>query len=243
MIEAFVLLAGFLLAGYVWGLRRPPAPGARRGRRAWWLAGAALLVGVPACLLLLANLFNSDVLGWMFGLSLMFGLALLPFVAAFVGALLLGRWLGAKSAPRSSQSEASTSTLVPASMLSLQIDRDSVHPGDDAESHAQTLEVDPGLTVAALLGRLRTAGYLPSIRGGRATWILESSAEPAMPIAVCAQQWPEPRLLTLPSDTLGGLLRGRQPALRLRYWCQADPDLVFSRLAAGRELPPRYGAA
>ncbi|MBI3369787.1 MAG: hypothetical protein HY021_15445 [Burkholderiales bacterium] len=241
MIEGVATLAGLLLAGYGWGRlrsKRPSSARPARSRRVRWGMVGALIVGLPMGLLLLAQLINSDVLGWIFGLSLMFGLALLPFVAIF----MLGRWLGAKSSNQPMRQDASMSTLVPASMLHLRVDRDSVHPSDDAQSHAQTVDVDPGLTVAGLLSRLRAAGYLPSISGGRATWILESAADPSMPIAVCAQQWPEPRLLPLPSDTLGGLLLGRQPALHFKYWCQADPDLVFARLASGGELPSRHQA-
>ena len=92
--------AGLLAAGYLYGrlraargLRRQrerpagaPPPRPRTGVA--WLA----IFVVPVAILLLAQMLQSDVLGWVFGLSLMFIAAMLPCIALFfVGARLGGR--------------------------------------------------------------------------------------------------------------------------------------------------------
>lgn len=85
-------------------------------------------------------------------------------------------------------------------------------------------------------------GYLAAIAGGRATWILETGAQTARPLAVLAQQWWHPRFLVEPDAAAATYIqRDAAPHLYLRYWCQVDPARVFGCLQRGEPLPDRYG--
>lgn len=86
-------------------------------------------------------------------------------------------------------------------MLEVSMDRDSVHAGDDMHSHETSIIVDATATLRALLNKVQTMGYLPSIS--------EHFADT------------EPRLL-------------------FRYWCQKNPDQVFSHIKIGNEPPSLY---
>ena len=126
-----------------------------------------------------------------------------------------------------------------AATLLITADRDSVCAGDDCESHDHAFSVPPQATVAALIELATAACPLASISGGEATWIVQAGGYDGTPIAVIAQQWPAPRLLT--DDTAEHLFATLEPRLHFRYWCQASPDAVFDALAAGTALPPRHG--
>ncbi|WP_415765033.1 hypothetical protein [Pseudomonas sp. ZB1P45] len=122
-------------------------------------------------------------------------------------------------------------------MLEVSMDRDSVHAGDDMHSHETSIIVDATATLRALLNKVQTMGYLPSISGGEATWIICTSEKP---IGVLAQQWPEPKL-TVPADsTIGEHFADTEPRLLFRYWCQKNPDQVFSHIKIGNEPPSLY---
>ena len=94
-----LIFAGLLAGGYLYGrlrtahgLRRQRerpagAPPPRRRTGAAWLA----IFVVPVAILLLAQMFQSDVLGWVFGLSLMFIAAMLPCIAVFFVGVRLAR--------------------------------------------------------------------------------------------------------------------------------------------------------
>lgn len=69
-------------------------------------------------------------------------------------------------------------------------------------------------------------GYLPGISGGKATWIICSSGKQ---IGVLAQQWAEPKLVIPAEIILSQYFGDSEPRLLFRYWCQADPDHVFSQ--------------
>lgn len=122
-------------------------------------------------------------------------------------------------------------------MLEVAIDRDSVHAGDDLGSHATSITLNPSATLRALIEEIQNAGYLPSIYGGKATWIICSSDKL---IGVLAQHWPEPKL-TVPLESIVDQYFGNtEPRLLFRYWSQADPDQVFSHIKAGKEPPSRF---
>jgi len=91
-------------------------------------------------------------------------------------------------------------------------------------------------TVECVAGRLIAASYLPSISGGKATWILETNSAP---LAVIAQQWPQPRFLVEPGRRIGADVGSGD--LYFRYWCQVDPDLVYECLRDGKALPDMFG--
>jgi hypothetical protein len=122
-------------------------------------------------------------------------------------------------------------------MLVIGIDRDSVHAGDDLVSHKASIRLDPTLTLRTLFDAIQGMGYLPAISGGKATWIICSSGKH---IGVLAQQWPEPKL-TIPTESiLSQYFADSEPRLLFKYWCQADPDSVFSQINAGYEPPSRF---
>jgi hypothetical protein len=112
------------------------------------------------------------------------------------------------------------------------ITRDSVAAGDDADApHAQRFEPSDIGDVESLV-RFAAAHYpLASVSGGQATWVLSSG----VPLAVCAQQWSEPRLVCWRGTPLtrldgGG---GGELGLHFSYLAQVDPEhavAVLSRL-------------
>ena len=126
-------------------------------------------------------------------------------------------------------------------LLKVTMERESVCAGDDVDApHGDSICIPQDCTLAQALDLIRNKGYLACIAGGHATWIAESSR----PLAVMAQQWTSPRFLLAPETHLVECVElsgGR--ALFFRYWCQADPEVVFDCLEKGRALPDRYGRA
>lgn len=117
--------------------------------------------------------------------------------------------------------------------------RDSVAAGDDADApHEWRLDAGADTTVADVVRRIASDGWLASISTGHATWIVEG----ARPLAVVAQQWTEPRYLVAPATRVHDVVdRAGTPHLRARYWLQVSPDRVVEALRDGRPLPDRYG--
>lgn len=122
-------------------------------------------------------------------------------------------------------------------MLFIAIDRDSVHAGDDLTSHASSIKLDPHATLRTLFEAIKTMHYLPDISGGKATWIVCVSDKE---IGVLAQQWTEPKLVVPIENRLKEAIADHEPRFQFRYWCQADPDDVFSSIEAGEQLPSRF---
>ncbi|MFY9983332.1 MAG: hypothetical protein WAM44_05420 [Chthoniobacterales bacterium] len=121
--------------------------------------------------------------------------------------------------------------------------RDSVCAGDDCDApHELALAVGAD-SLGSFIKRFLAAGYLPSISGGNATWILKTERHTDRALAVIAQQWAEPRfLVAADADVLLYINRSaKEPHLYLRYWCQVDPETVFQRLERNESLPVRYG--
>jgi hypothetical protein len=125
--------------------------------------------------------------------------------------------------------------------LDLTVDRDSVAAGDDCVSHAAALTIDASITVVELLTAAQRVCPLAGIIGGRATWIADAGGEGVAPFAVLAEQWREPKLLVPAATTAAALIADPPRVLYFRYWCQADPDTVFTALRTGAPLPSRYG--
>ena len=119
--------------------------------------------------------------------------------------------------------------------ISIRVDRDSVHQGDDLDSHAITVAMPAGTTVGEMLQHLREIRFLPGIAGGEATWLVDACGTC---IGVIAQQWREPQLTIESSKPVSAL--SEYPAFYFRYWCQANPDQVFACVLAGTELPNKY---
>ena len=108
--------------------------------------------------------------------------------------------------------------------MQVRINRDSVHAGDDVEPHDEILHIADVETLDALVTSVLTAYALPLIAGGRATWCLTSRR----PIAVIAQQWSAPRLLSREARPIAdcaivdGIVR-----LHFTYLAQIDPEVAL----------------
>jgi hypothetical protein len=131
------------------------------------------------------------------------------------------------------------STSIDSDSCELIVHRDSVAAGDDADApHEIKFSAKPGATLADVLATIRAARYLASISGGQATWIVESGPKA---LAVIAQQWSVPRYLEESSRDIRLIVSRSVPCqLFFKYWCQADPELVYVSLRDGKALPPRY---
>jgi hypothetical protein len=106
--------------------------------------------------------------------------------------------------------------------------RDSVSAGDDVDApHAREIELSDDVTVEQLVREVVSAADLPRIAGGRATWCVSS----AVPLAVAAQQWEEPRPVNFTPPNLSELdLSGRTVRAHISYFAQQDPDTVLEVL-------------
>ncbi|MBA1244220.1 hypothetical protein G7027_22590 [Pseudomonas japonica] len=122
-------------------------------------------------------------------------------------------------------------------MLAIAIDRDSVHAGDDLSGHASSIKLDPTATLRALFEAIQTMHYLPCIKGDEATWVISASGKQ---IGVLAQQWTAPKLVVSLESLVKQVFGEHEPRLLFKYWCQTNPDVVFSRIEAGELLPSRY---
>lgn len=123
--------------------------------------------------------------------------------------------------------------------LTVHLNRDSVHAGDDLESHASTVDCDSESSIAELIQKVKQT-YLPGIAGGEATWIVTCSGSGPSPLGVVAQQWRQPRL-RLPLDTsISKALGTSSPSITFEYWCQKNPQIVFDRIASDKEPPPKW---
>ena len=111
-----------------------------------------------------------------------------------------------------------------ATLMALQLTRDSVCAGDDADApHERSYAVAPGAGWADVLQGIAACGYLASIAGGQATWVARVEGTP---VAVLAQQWDAPRMLP------GQERHAVQVAVRLHfdYCAQQDPLAVYAAL-------------
>jgi hypothetical protein len=112
--------------------------------------------------------------------------------------------------------------------MQLFVTRDSVCAGDDGDApHPRRFAAPPGASPAQAIATVLAARYLPSIAGGLATWVAAS----ALPLAVIAQQWPEPALLPLSARDHARLDRdGEVLRLHFGYLAQQDPAQVLAVL-------------
>ena len=106
--------------------------------------------------------------------------------------------------------------------------RDSVCAGDDSDApHVCEIELPPSDDVEAISCAVLKTAPLPSISGGRATWCVSSR----IPLAVIAQEWDVPRMLSaLPAKR--GDLDFNVDTLRFHfsYFAQEDSEIVFAIL-------------
>ena len=120
--------------------------------------------------------------------------------------------------------------------MRLRITRDSVCMGDDVDApHTENRKAPDGSSIAALIEMVwgnrwsQRTKYVPSIAGGRATWVIESD----VPLAVAAQEWSRPRLLPASAGGAETLLRKDHGVVlfHLRYLAQVDPEATFEDLS------------
>lgn len=243
MIGALAGIASLLVAGFVFGRVRvgwTQTPTARAARSRVTTAILVAVISFPFITLMLAKLFSSDLLGWVFGLSLIAGIALVPCAAVFyVGLLLASRGAGGSASARNA-----------AAPLLVQVERSTVHASDDAPS--KQISVPAHTTLRALVALAIDDGSIPSISGGKATWIVESSGAGVgvgvggvagagtgvgagaslRPIAVFAQQWTDVKFLVPVGDSVASHFGQSPPRLHLHYRCQDDPHAVVAALEA-----------
>jgi hypothetical protein len=233
MRSLILSIVGMLAAGFAfeWVRQRLPAcwqasATGSRWRRRTKAAIALVIIAFPVATILLAKLFRSDTLGWIFGLTLMFGLVMLPCAAIFY----VGMKLNARAARMYGESKSDAVT----ELLTVQVDRNSVHASDEAPP--KRITVQPDATIRTMLELATAEAYLPSISGGKATWVVESAAAGAgvafVPIALCAQQWAEPVFLVASDSSVAALFGSATPRLYFRYRCQEDPSAVLAEIRA-----------
>ena len=117
--------------------------------------------------------------------------------------------------------------------------RDSVAAGDDIfPRHEIRIKTEGGETFESVLGKILATHYLPSILGGKATWIVVGKS----PLAVVAQQWSKPHYLVEPVAHIEKLIElENSHHLEFMYWCQVEPNKVVASIEQGKPLPDRFG--
>ncbi|MEO8606386.1 MAG: hypothetical protein ABI690_00770 [Chloroflexota bacterium] len=106
--------------------------------------------------------------------------------------------------------------------------RDSVAAGDDADApHQKTITVPDDASVEEIITIVAKSNYLASIFGGKATW----SANSKLPLAVVAQEWDKPKMLSYTPVTVKRLVVADGSLhLHFTYYTQLDPNIVFETL-------------
>jgi hypothetical protein len=117
--------------------------------------------------------------------------------------------------------------------------RDSVAAGDDVFApHEVAINVEYDERIERTLEKIVAARYLPSILGGKATWIVIGKK----PVAVIAQQWREPHYFVESTTRTEDLIESTDDhQLEFLYWCQVEPGQVVESLEQGKPLPDKYG--
>lgn len=112
--------------------------------------------------------------------------------------------------------------------MKVYLTRESVCAGDDGDApHAEEIAVVDGAGIRDIIAIIAKSGYLASIIGGEATW----SASSRILLAVIAQQWPEPRMLSQFPTRLESLdVRGGILHIHFNYHAQQSPDTVYDVL-------------
>lgn len=81
--------------------------------------------------------------------------------------------------------------------------------GDDVyEPNKKVIEIPVTFTLNELVKQIKQIHYLPSLYGGRATWMLYEDFN-CTPLAVLAQQWEKVKFIVDLSQTLTDLFLGK----------------------------------
>ena len=109
--------------------------------------------------------------------------------------------------------------------LRLHLTRDSVALGDDHDApHFKKVRLPDGSTVEDAVSWIAASSYLPRIVGGEATWSVLSRT----PIAVLAQQWNRPMMLSpAPYDLEKLDYADNTLRIHVTYHEQRNPNGVF----------------
>ncbi|MFC7306663.1 hypothetical protein ACFQVC_20840 [Streptomyces monticola] len=121
-------------------------------------------------------------------------------------------------------------------MTTVVLTRDSVAAGDDATAPHEELRSYPGeSTLSAVLASVLAGYYLPTVAGGRSTWVLRSGSSA---LAVVSQEWPAPRY----AASEGHRLEGDRVRLHFSYEGQRDPEEVWAEAGpSGGTSRPKAG--
>jgi hypothetical protein len=125
------------------------------------------------------------------------------------------------------------------SFVNIIVWRDSVAAGDDIFApHEIKIKVEDDEGIKSALEKILATRYLPSIQGGKATWILVGRK----PLAVLAQQWSEPRYLVASNSHTKDLVESESDhQLDFLYWCQVEPNEIMESIVQGKPWPDRFG--
>lgn len=110
--------------------------------------------------------------------------------------------------------------------IKLVLDRSSVCMGDDAMSHKTEIELDSGGRLSDLVNKIYEINYLPTISGGKATWILYYGKSP---LAVMTQE-EEVFYLFNKGKLLKTLFQHDDKAVTLFYHRQDTGEVVYRKL-------------
>ncbi|WP_438490117.1 hypothetical protein [Streptomyces sp. S186] len=117
--------------------------------------------------------------------------------------------------------------------MKVHLTRDSVAMGDDVDApHEDTRDLPAEMSVREAVAFVVRSGYLAPIAGGKASWVLTSACAS---IAVVAQQWKEPRIIT-PGDCSLASLATDDGVIEwhFRYLAQQDPVAIYEELRAAQ---------
>jgi len=110
--------------------------------------------------------------------------------------------------------------------------RDSVCAGDDFDGlHKKTLNLYPDESVNKLIDKIFEIKYLPTISGGKATWVVKTNA---INIAVLAEQWNQVKYFIddkLTLDKIG--LIDNKLNINIEYYSQIDPEYIYKEISKG----------
>ena len=117
--------------------------------------------------------------------------------------------------------------------------RDSVTASDDIFApHEIKIKDENDESIETTLEKILATRYLPSIQGGKATWILVGKSS----LAVIAEQWSKPHFFVEPGAHTKSLIEFTNKCqLEFRYWCLVEPNEVAECIEQGKPLPDMYG--
>lgn len=118
--------------------------------------------------------------------------------------------------------------------IKVEIKRDSVCAGDDIDGeHKKILKLYPDESVEILIDNILKINYLPTIAGGKATWVVRSNN---INIAVLAEQWNKAKYFISSKLPLSGFeINDNLLKINIEYYTQLDPDYIFNEINIGNK--------